>query len=90
MAAWTPADVDALSTASCHVAHGMGAPARPCLACRFEAERVLGVVAAGIAARALREAAAEWGVWLIANDTWRGNTVAATLTARADEIERAS
>lgn len=52
------------------------------------AERVLIEAAPAIAARALREAADEWGIGLVADDTWRGHTVAAELRARADEIER--
>jgi hypothetical protein len=54
--AYTPADVAALTSVTCRKQHGLGAPEQPCFGCRASAERLLDVVADGIAHRAKTEA----------------------------------
>lgn len=56
-AAYTDADVAALTSVTCRAHHGLGAPQQPCYGCRSDAARLLDAVASGIAARTLRDAA---------------------------------
>lgn len=62
-APFTDADVAALTAVTCASWHGLGAPAKPCFACRTNAASLLAVVAPGIAARALREAPRRNTAW---------------------------
>lgn len=81
MNAYTDADVAALTSVTCRKHHGLGAPERPCYGCRSDAARLLDAVAKGIAARTLRDAAAE---------KWLDPIARVRFNRRADEIERAS
>lgn len=62
-AAYNDTDVRALTAVTCASWHGLGAPARPCFACRTDAARLLDAVAPGIVARALREAPRRSTAW---------------------------